>query len=199
MPKIVCLDLEGVLIPEIWIAVAKKTKVKALERTTRDEPNYDKLMRYRLGILRENGIQLKDIQKVIGSLSPLPGAKAFIKKLRALYPVLILSDTFYEFATPLMKQLDYPTLFCHSLQVDTKGMISGYQLRLPSSKDAAVQSFRNLKFDVVAAGDSYNDLAMLRAANKGIFFRPPDRIVKENPDLPVVTDYSKLLRLIQTA
>lgn len=189
---ICCLDLEGVLVPEIWINVAKETGIEALKRTTRDEPNYDLLMQYRLKILRENGIKLKDIQKVIAKLKPLAGAKKFLDDLRAKRQVIILSDTYYEFAGPLMKQLGYPALFCNWLEVDGDGFIKNYHLRQKDGKKNAVAGLKNLGFEVVAAGDSYNDLSMLQEANRGILFRPPEAIKKEYPQFPVVQNYREL-------
>jgi len=190
---ICCLDLEGVLVPEIWINVAKKTKIKALLRTTRDEPNYDVLMRYRLKILKENNIRLKDIQAVIKTLRPLPGAKNFLKKLQSQYQVIILSDTFYEFAAPLMKQLDYPTLFCNCLTVNRQGMITHYHLRQKNGKEKAVNALKKIGLTVKAAGDSYNDLTMLKSAHTGILFRPPPSIVREYPRFRVTRTYKALL------
>lgn len=191
---ICCLDLEGVLIPEIWINVAKKTRLKALEITTRDEPDYDKLMRYRLTILKREGIRLRDIQAVIKRMSPLPGAKSFLKELRRRYQVIILSDTFYEFAGPMMEKLGSPTLFCNWLSVDAKGFISNYHLRQKNGKKEAVRAIKGLGFNVVAAGDSYNDIAMLQTADRGILFRPPAKIVGEFPQFKVTHTYSELLK-----
>lgn len=190
---ICCLDLEGVLIPEIWINVAKKTGVKALEITTRDEPDYDKLMRFRLGILKKEGIKLRDIQNVINSMNPLPGAKSFLRQLQGSYQVIILSDTYYEFAGPMMKKLGYPTLFCNWLATDKKGFIASYHLRQKNGKKQAVKGLKSLGFKVVAAGDSYNDIAMLQAADRGILFRPPAKITKEFPQFPVTQTYPQLL------
>ncbi len=190
---ICCLDLEGVLIPEIWINVAKKTGIKALEITTRDEPDYDKLMRYRLAILKKEGIKLRDIQVVIKRMDPLPGAKAFLAKLREQYQVIILSDTYYEFAGPMMKKLGSPTLFCNWLSVDKKGFIANYHLRQKNGKKEAVRAIKGLGFNVVAAGDSYNDIAMLKTADRGILFRPPPKIVRQFPKFPVTNTYRELL------
>ncbi len=190
---ICCLDLEGVLIPEIWINVARKTGIKALEITTRDEPDYDKLMRYRLAILKRDGIKLCDIQAVIKRMDPLPGAKKFLRKLQEKYQVIILSDTYYEFAGPMMKKLGYPTLFCNWLSTDKKGFIADYHLRQKNGKKEAVRGIRSLGFKVVAAGDSYNDIAMLRTADRGILFRPPDKIVRQFPKFPVTNTYEELL------
>ena len=190
--NIVCLDLEGVLIPEIWIAVAGKTGIEALTRTTRDEPDYDKLMRYRLDILEKNGVTLPMIQEVIGQLTPLPGAIEFVNWLKSTTRLIILSDTFVEFAQPLMTQLDFPTLFCHELIVDAGGCIQNYQLRQPDQKRKAVQAFQSLNFKVIAAGDSYNDLTMLQSADQGILFRPPDKLQAEYPAFPVAQTHDEL-------
>jgi len=190
---ICCLDLEGVLIPEIWINVAKKTGLKALEITTRDEPDYDKLMRYRLAILKREGIKLCDIQAVIKRMSPLPGAGEFLRKLREKYQIIILSDTYYEFAGPMMKKLGHPTLFCNWLSTDKKGFISNYHLRQKNGKKEAVLGLKKLGFDVVAAGDSYNDIAMLKTADRGILFRPPEKIVRQFKKFPVTNTYKELL------
>ena len=197
--KIVCLDLEGVLVPEIWITFAERTGIPELRRTTRDEPNYDTLMKYRLGILAEHGLGLPDIQKVIGELSPFPGAKEFLDKLREDFEVIILSDTFYEFAKPLMKQLGLPTLFCHSLEANAEGILVNYHLRMPDQKREAVKRFKELNFKVVAAGDSYNDTAMLGEAHGGILFHPPENVVREFPQFPVVRDYDSLRAEIDKA
>lgn len=191
------LDLEGVFIPEIWIAVSKKTGVAELARTTRDEPDYDKLMRYRLGILDREGITLPDIQKVIGEMEPLEGAGAFLDWLRSEGRTVILSDTFEQFAHPLMKKLGFPTLFCHELEVESGGRISGYRLRLPDQKRRSVEAFRALNFRVVASGDSYNDLSMLRAADGAALYRPTEKFAAENPDLPVAHDYAELKSIFQ--
>jgi len=197
--QIVCLDLEGVLIPEIWVEFAAVTGIDALRRTTRDEPDYDKLMKYRLDILREHKMGLPDIQKVIGTLSPLPGAKAFLSELRDKFQVIILSDTFYEFAKPLMDQLDRPTLFCHKLEADADGYLVNYHLRMPNQKQEAVQRFKEINFKVIAAGDSYNDTNMLGEAHAGILFCPPDNVVQEFPQFPVTRDYDALMREILAA
>ena len=171
--KIVCLDLEGVLVPEIWIEFSRRTGIPELRRTTRDEPNYDKLMQSRLALLRQHQLGLPDIQKVISEMGPMPGAREFLDQLREDYQVLILSDTFYEFAHPLMRQLAWPTLFCHSLETGADGMVINYRLRMPEQKREAVTRLREMNFTVVAAGDSYNDTAMLGVAHAGILFRPP--------------------------
>ena len=194
---LVCLDLEGVLLPEIWIAVAEKTGIDDLNRTTRDEPDYDRLMRYRLDILSRHNIGIDLIQEVIGSLEPLPGALEFTRWLISKTRLIVLSDTFAEFAAPLMKQLGYPTLFCHTLVVDDGGRIVDYNLRQQDQKRNAVIAFQNLNFDVIAAGDSYNDLSMLQAADHGILFRPPESMKTEFPDFPVTTDHSELRARIE--
>lgn len=190
--RIVCLDLEGVLVPEIWIEFAERTGIPELRRTTRDEPDYDVLMKYRLDILAKHRLGLPDIQKVIAEMGPLPGARAFLDGLRETYQVVILSDTFYEFAYPLMRQLEWPTLFCHGLEVDAEGVITDYRLRMPDQKREAVKRFRELNLTVVAAGDSYNDTAMLGAAHAGILFCPPENVVREFPQFPVTHDYAAL-------
>ncbi len=190
--QIVCLDLEGVLIPEIWIEFAGRTGIPELARTTRDEPDYDKLMAFRLRILRERGLGLPDIQRVVAEMTPLEGAAAFLDNLRDAYEVIILSDTFYELAHPLMRALGRPTLFCHSLEVDADGRVVDYRLRMPDQKRAAVRRLRELNFRVVAAGDSYNDTAMLGEAHRGFFFRPPAAIVQAFPQFPVIRSYDEL-------
>lgn len=197
--QIVCLDLEGVLVPEIWIEFSSRTNIPELRRTTRDEPDYDKLMTGRLSILREHGLGLPDIQKVIAAMGPMPGARAFLDALRERYQVIILSDTFYEFAKPLMQQLGLPTLFCHSLEADAEGMLVAYHLRMPNQKREAVKRLRELNFQVVAAGDSYNDTAMLAEAHGGILFRPPENVIREFPQYPVTRDYDQLRREIDAA
>jgi phosphoserine/homoserine phosphotransferase len=191
-PTVACLDLEGVLVPEIWINVAERTGIAALRRTTRDEPDYDKLMRGRLAILDEHGLGLPDIQAVIGGMEPLDGASAFLEWLRSRTQVVILSDTFAEFAQPLMRKLGWPTLFCHGLDVEPSGRIAGYRLRLADGKRKAVESLRALAFRTVAAGDSYNDTTMLGAADVGILFRPPANVVADFPQFPVTTTYDEL-------
>ena len=195
--QMVCLDLEGVLIPEIWIAFAKKTGIEALQRTTRDEPDYDKLMRYRLDILDQAGLKLNQVHDVIDSLDPLPGACEFLDWLKARGRVVILSDTFEEFAGPLMAKLGHPTLFCHNLVVEADGSIADYQLRLDNHKQKAVEAFRDLNFHVVAVGDSYNDLTMIRAAHQGILFKAPNNVISENPDLPTASTYEVLKATIE--
>jgi phosphoserine/homoserine phosphotransferase len=197
--QIVCLDLEGVLVPEIWIEFAQRTAIPELSRTTRDEPDYDKLMKYRLGILAEKGLGLPDIQSVIADMGPMPGAREFLDALRDAYQVVILSDTFYEFAKPLMVQLGMPTLFCHKLEADARGMLVNYHLRMPDQKRAAVKAFKGLNYKVIAAGDSYNDTAMLGEAHAGILFRPPQNVIEEFPQYPVVKNYAALRMEIDAA
>jgi phosphoserine / homoserine phosphotransferase len=197
--QLVCLDLEGVLVPEIWIEFAERTGIPELKRTTRDEPNYDTLMTYRLNILREHKLGLPDIQKVIAEMGPMPGARAFLDKLREDYQVVILSDTFYEFAHPLMRQLGWPTLFCHSLEADKDGMLVAYHLRMPDQKREAVQRFKEINLKVVAAGDSYNDTAMLGEAHGGILFHPPENVIREFPQYPVTRNYDELCQQIDLA
>ena len=193
--RIVCLDLEGVLVPEIWIAFAEKTGVHELTRTTRDEPDYEVLMNYRLDILNENNFTLGQIKEVIESLEPLPGAVEFTEKLRSKYELIILSDTFREFAGPLMKKLGFPCLFCHELEV-SNDLIKSIKLRLPDHKRKSVQYLQKLNFEVVAAGDSYNDLGMLKTANHCMLFNPPDQLVQEYPDIPVGRNYEQLMSFI---
>lgn len=193
---LVCLDLEGVLLPEIWIAVAEKTGLEALRRTTRDEPDYDKLMRYRLDILDREGIGIREIHEVIGTLDPLPGAVEFTEWLKSATRLIILSDTFSQFAEPLMAKLGHPTLFCHSLVLND-GKITDYQLRQADQKRKAVNAFKELSFEVIASGDSYNDLTMLQAADHGILFRPPDTMKAEYPEFPVTTDHDELRARIE--
>jgi len=191
-PAIACLDLEGVLIPEIWIGVAEKTKIAELRVTTREEPNYDLLMKRRLKILDEHKVTLKDIQAVIATMAPLAGAKEFLSWLRARCQVIILSDTFAQFAAPMMRQLDYPTIFCNTLEMDEKGRVVHYHLRQPDQKRAAVLALKGLNFRTVAAGDSYNDTSMLLAADAGIFFRPPAAIAAQFPQFPITQTYAEL-------
>lgn len=195
--QIVCLDLEGVLVPEIWISFAEKTQVEELKRTTREEPDYQKLMDYRLEILDEFGFKLHQIQEVIESMEPLPGAIEFVEKLRCTHELVILSDTFREFASPLMKKLKFPTLFCHELQVAQDGTIEQINLRLADHKRKSVQYFQKLNFEVIAAGDSYNDLGMLLTADRCTFFNPPNSITSDYPDIEVCKSYDSLLSFIQ--
>ncbi len=197
--RIVCLDLEGVLVPEIWIEFAERTKIPELRRTTRDEPDYDVLMKYRLDILRQHKLGLPDIQKVIAEMGPMSGAREFVDGLREDYQVIILSDTFYEFAHPLMRQLGWPTLFCHSLEADAEGMLANYHLRMPNQKQEAVKRFKELNFKTVAAGDSYNDTAMLGEAHGGILFHPPENVIREFPQYPVTKSYAELRSEIDKA
>ena len=188
---VTCLDLEGVLVPEIWIAFAEKTGIEKLKLTTREIPDYDELMQGRLKILDENNLKLSDIQEVISGISPVPGAKEFLKWLESEYQVIILSDTFNQFAGPLMKQLDYPTLFCHNLIVEKSGRISNYCLRIPDAKTKAVAALKGLNLKVIAAGDSYNDTGMLKEANAGILFRSPENVVREFPQFPVTYTFKE--------
>lgn len=190
--QVACLDLEGVLVPEIWIAVAEKTGIPELRRTTRDEPDYDRLMRYRLDILDKNQISLSQIQQVIGTLQPLDGAVSFLDWLRERTQVFILSDTFLQFAAPLMRQLGWPTLLCHELEVSSSDQITGYRLRQKDQKRHAVLALRSLNFEVLASGDSYNDLSMLRTADHAVLYRPSDAFAAENADLPAAYDYDAL-------
>ena len=197
--QVVCLDLEGVLVPEIWIEFSQRTGIAEFARTTRDEPDYDKLMRYRIDLLARHGLKLADIQAVIGGMSPLPGAPAFLDALRERFQVIILSDTFYEFAAPLMRQLGQPTLFCHRLVVDETGFVRDYKLRMPDQKRHAVNALKGLNFQVIAAGDSYNDTGMLGAAHAGFFIHPPASIVAQFPQFPVNHSYDELMANINVA
>ena len=197
--QVVCLDLEGVLIPEIWIEFAQRTGIAEFARTTRDEPDYDKLMRYRLALLKQHGLRLADIQAVIGGMAPMAGAKDFLDELRSRFQVIILSDTFYEFADPLMRQLGWPTLFCHQLVVDVLGFVADYRLRQPNQKAHAVNALKGLNFQVIAAGDSYNDTGMLAAADAGFFIHPPEAIVAQFPQYPVNRSYAELKASIDAA
>jgi len=196
--SIVTLDMEGVLTPEIWIAVAEKTGIPELRRTTRDEPDYDKLMNYRIGILDQHGIKLSDIQNVIGTLKPLPGGKEFLDELRTIVQVIILSDTFEQFAQPLMRGLNWPTLFCHRLIVEND-RIKGYQLRQPNQKQKSVAALKSLNYHVVSAGDSYNDTAMLLEANAGFLIHAPENVKREFPQLKAVESHAELMTLIKSA
>ena len=197
--QIVCLDLEGVLVPEIWIAFSQRTGIPEFSRTTRDEPDYDKLMRFRLALLRQHGLKLADIRAVIGAMAPMEGAREFLDDLRSRYQVVILSDTFYEFADPLMRQLGRPTLFCHRLEVDADGFVADYKLRQPNQKFHAVQALKSLNYQVVAAGDSYNDTGMLGAADAGFFIHPPPGIAAQFPQFPVNDGYAGLKASIDGA
>jgi phosphoserine/homoserine phosphotransferase len=196
--SIVTLDMEGVLTPEIWIAVAEKTKIPELRRTTRDEPDYDKLMRGRLALLDQHGLKLSDIQNVIGTLRPLDGAKAFLDELRSLVQVIILSDTFEQFAAPLLRQLGWPTLLCHRLVIENDRIVN-YQLRVPDQKKKAVAAFKSLNYHVISAGDSYNDTAMLLEANVGFLIHAPEKVKKEFPQFKAVESHADLLKLIKQA
>lgn len=195
--QIICLDLEGVLIPEIWIAFAEKTGIEALKRTTRDEPDYDTLMRYRLDILNKHQLKLKDIEAVIGTLDPLPGAVEFVEWVSSQTRLVILSDTFTQFAGPLMAKLGHPTLFCHELAVSDSGQITDYCLRMKDHKRKAVEAFKSLNFETFAAGDSYNDLSMIECADHKALFCPPERLIKERPDLSVASNYLELRAFIE--
>jgi phosphoserine/homoserine phosphotransferase len=192
MNKIACLDLEGVLVPEIWIEVADKTEVKELRATTRDIPNYSELMRMRLNVCDQNGLTLQDISEVISNMLPLEGAEEFLSWLRERFQVVILSDTFYQFAYPLMKQLNFPALFCHNLEVDDNGRITDFKLRMKDQKKQAVKAFHSLGFQVIAVGDSYNDTSMLSEADKGILFCPPQNVIDEFPQFLITKDYIEL-------
>jgi phosphoserine/homoserine phosphotransferase len=195
--RLVCLDLEGVLVPEIWIAFSEGTGIPEFRRTTRDEPDYDKLMRYRLGLLAKNKLKLKDIQDVIGRMEPLPGACEFVKSLRERTQLVILSDTFEQFARPLMAKLGYPTLFCNRLEISPDGSVSGYTLRQKNGKKCAVAAFKTINYKVFAAGDSFNDLAMIEEADAGCLFRAPQAIRKERAEIPCVDSYAELLEKIE--
>ena len=194
---IVCLDLEGVLVPEIWIAFANETGIEALKRTTRDEPDYDKLMRYRLDILKEHHLGLKQIQETIAKIDPLPGAKEFLDELRTLTQVVILSDTFTEFAKPLMAKLGWPALFCNSLEVAPDGEITGYRMRIPESKLTTVRALQSAGFETIAAGASFNDLGMIKAGKAGFLFRSTEQIKKENPEILAYEEYGEFLEAIK--
>jgi len=197
--QVVCLDLEGVLVPEIWIAFSQRTGIAEFSRTTRDEPDYDKLMSFRLNLLRRHGLKLADIQAVIAGMSPMQGAREFLDELRSRFQVIILSDTFYEFADPLMQQLGRPTLFCHRLITDAEGFVAEYRLRQPDQKRHAVNALKSLNFEVIAAGDSYNDTGMLGAADAGFFIHPPASIVAQFPQFPVNHSYAELKASIDGA
>ena len=197
--NIVCLDMEGVLVPEIWIAFAEASGIPELKRTTRDEPDYDKLMKYRLEILKEHGLGLKEIRDVISGIDPLPGAKEFLDELRSVTQVLILSDTFEQFATPLLEKLGWPTLFCNTLVVEDDGSVSGYRMRVENSKLATVKALQSIGFETIAAGDSFNDMAMIRASKAGFLFRSTEQIKKDNPDLQAFDEYDEFLAAIKKA
>ena len=195
----ICLDLEGVLIPEIWINVAERTGISALTRTTRDEPDYDRLMAYRLGILDQNDIKIDDITSTIGSMDPMEGAIEFLESLESRWPTLILSDTFSQFAKPMMSKLGNPTLFCHTLDIDDTGRIEGWNIRCEDHKRKTVEALTKLNFKVIASGDSYNDMSMLSSANAGILFKPPDNVIEEFPQFPVVNDFEGLMSAIESS
>ena len=196
--NIVCLDLEGVLVPEIWIAFSEASGIPELRRTTRDEPDYDKLMKWRLGILREHGLGLKDIQATIAKIDPLPGAKEFLDQLRAEGQVLILSDTFTQFATPLMKKLNWPTIFCNTLEVAPDGTVTGFKMRCEKSKLSTVRALQSVGFDTIAAGDSYNDLGMIQASKAGFLFKSTEQIKRDHPELPAFEEYDELFDAIMS-
>ena len=197
--NIACLDLEGVLVPEIWIAFSQASGIPELKRTTRDEPDYNKLMQWRLGILREHGLGLRQIQDTIATIDPLPGAREFLDRLRAQTQVIIISDTFTQFASPLMEKLGWPTLFCNTLEVAPDGMITGFRMRIPDSKLNTVRALQSIGFDTIASGDSFNDLAMIQASKAGFLFRTTDQIRKDYPQLPAFETYDELLEGIQKA
>ncbi len=195
--NIVCLDLEGVLVPEIWIAFAEASGIPELKKTTRDEPDYDKLMRWRIGILKEHGLGLKEIQDTIAKIDPLPGARKFLDELRSITQVIIISDTFTQFATPLMEKLGWPTIFCNSLEVADNGEITGFKMRIENSKLTTVKSLQSIGYETIASGDSYNDLAMIQASKAGFLFRSTDKIKADYPDLPAFEEYDELLAAIK--
>lgn len=197
--NIVCLDLEGVLVPEIWIAFAEKTGIEGLRKTTRDEPDYDKLMQYRIEILREHGLGLNEIQETIAMIDPLPGARAFLDRLREKVQVVIISDTFEQFAMPLMKKLNYPSIFCNRLKLAEDGRIVGYEMRCNPSKLTTVQKLQEMGYDTIAAGDSFNDLGMIQASKKGIFFRTTEQIRRDYPQYPAIETYEDFYREILAA
>lgn len=197
--NIVCLDLEGVLVPEIWIAFAKESGIPELTLTTRDEPDYDKLMNWRLGILKEHGLGLKEIQDTIAKIDPIPGAKEFLDELRSMTQVIIISDTFTQFAGPLMKKLGYPTIFCNTLEVAEDGEITGFKMRIENSKLTTVKALQSIGYETIASGDSHNDLGMIRASKAGFLFKSTDQIKKDNPDLPAFETYDELLAAIKKA
>ena len=196
--NLVCLDLEGVLVPEIWIAFSEASGIPELRRTTRDEPDYDKLMRYRIDILKSHGLGLPDIQRTIATIDPLPGAKEFMDQLRSETQVIIRSDTFEQFAAPLMKKLGWPTIFCNSLEVAENGEITGYHIRVPKSKLSTVTALQSVGFETIAAGDSYNDLAMIQASKAGFLFRTTEKIRQDYPELPAYETYDELLSGIRS-
>ena len=197
--NIVCLDMEGVLVPEIWIAFSEASGIPELKRTTRDEPDYDKLMRWRLGVLKEHGLGLKEIQQTIARIDPLPGAKAFLDALRSKTQVIILSDTFEEFAKPLMEKLGWPTIFCNSLEVADSGEITGFKMRCPQSKLTTVRALQAIGYETIAAGDSYNDLGMIQASKAGFLFKSTEKIKADHPELPAYEEFDELLSAIEAA
>ncbi len=197
--NVVCLDMEGVLVPEIWIAFSQASGIPELKRTTRDEPDYDKLMRWRLGILKEHGLGLREIQATIATIDPLPGAKAFLDELRTLTQVVILSDTFEQFAKPLMEKLNWPTIFCNTLEVAPDGSITGYKMRCAQSKLTTVKALQSMGFDTIAAGDSFNDLGMIQASKAGFLFKSTPQIKADHPELPAYEEFDELLRAIRGA
>ena len=197
--KLICLDLEGVLVPEIWIAFAEASKIPELKKTTRDEPDYDKLMRWRLSVLKEHGLGLKEIQETIASIDPLPGAKEFLDELRSFAQVIIISDTFTEFAQPLMKKLGWPTIFCNSLVVAEDGEITDYKMRVENSKLTTVRALQSIGFETVASGDSYNDLGMILAGKSGFLFRTTEQIKADYPQIPALETYEELLNALKEA
>ena len=197
--NIVCLDLEGVLVPEIWIAFAEASGIPELKRTTRDEPDYDKLMKWRIGILKEHGLGLKEIQDTIAKIDPLPGAKEFLDELRKITQVIIISDTFTQFATPLMEKLGWPTIFCNSLEVADSGEITGFKMRIENSKLTTVKALQSIGYETIASGDSYNDLAMIKASKAGFLFRSTDKIKSDYPELPAFEEYCDLLDAIKNS
>lgn len=197
--NIVCLDMEGVLVPEIWIAFAEETGIPELKLTTRDEPDYDKLMNYRIKILKEHGLGLKEIQDVISKIDLMPGAKEFLDELRSITQVIILSDTFEQFATPLMKKLDWPTIFCNTLEVAENGEITGFKMRCPQSKLTTVKALQSIGYDTIASGDSFNDLGMIQASKAGFLFKSTDAIKNDYPNIPAYEEYSDLLDAIKKA
>lgn len=197
--NIVCLDLEGVLVPEIWVAFAEETGIPELKKTTRDEPDYDKLMKWRLGILKEHGLGLKEIQKTIAKIDPMPGAKEFLDELRSMTQVIIISDTFTQFAAPLMKKLGWPTIFCNSLEVAEDGEITGYRMRVENSKYSTVKALQSIGFETIASGDSHNDLGMIKASKAGFLFKSTEQIKKDNPELPAYETYDELMEAIKKA
>ncbi len=195
---IVCLDLEGVLVPEIWIAFAQESGIEELKKTTRDEPDYDKLMRWRIGILKEHGLGLRQIQETIAKIDPLPGAREFLEELRSLTQVIIVSDTFSQFATPLMKKLGWPTIFCNTLEVAENGEITGFKMRCEQSKLTTVRALQSIGFETIASGDSYNDLGMIKAGKAGFLFKSTPKIIQDNPDIPAYETYDELLGAIKS-